>query len=208
MRVGRVLGAPVLAVALLAGCTGASEPDGNRRPTATASATSAQDLAVEDFAAAILHSEKITHDEAGLTDPVATLTVPVSASSDRVVDVEVAVVAVSASEGGTDLVFSLRTADGSDSPRSEYYSWGSSFQSDLRSIELRPDAEMSLKPYTVMNKPDIELDALCACSDFPKDVTGSPQVRTVLYPPLPAGTTHVGLAFPGAEPVTVPVTWQ
>lgn len=207
MRVGQVLGVPALVVVLLAGCTGESGPD-EGRPTATASATSAQDMAVEDFAAEVLHSEEVTDDEAGLTDPVATLTVPVSASGDRVFDVEVAVIELSASERGTDLVFSMRTADGSDSPRSEYYSWGTSVQSDLRSIELRPDAQTSLKPYTVMNKPDIELDALCACSEFPKDVTGSPQVRTVLFPPLPAGMTQVGLAFPGAEPVMVPVTWQ
>lgn len=208
MRVCRALVVSTLVVGLAAGCTSGTEPDDERPTGGVASPTAADDLSVEDFAASILGSEDVTDDEAGLTDPLATLTVPVSASSSQQYDVEVTVVALSASDRGTDLTFSLRTADGTDGPRSEHYSWGTSSQSDLRSLELRPSDDSTLKPYTVMNKPDIELDALCACSDFPKDVAGSSQVRTALFPPLPAGTSQVALAFPGAEPVTVPVSWE
>lgn len=207
MRNRRALVTAALVAVLAAGCTGGTEPD-DGDATPRPSSTTAAALSVEQFAESVLSSPEVTSQEAGLDEPLATFTAPVAASADRVYDVEVTVVALTASDVGADLTFSMRTADGSDGSRSEHYSWGTSTRSDLRSIELRVDAQSALKPYTIMSQPDIEQDALCACSDFPKKVTGASQVRGALFPPLPAGTSQVQLAFPGAEPVTVPVTWD
>ncbi|MBO0920603.1 hypothetical protein J1G42_07165 [Cellulomonas sp. zg-ZUI222] len=207
MRACRTLVVAAATAVLVAGCTG-GDADGDPTPSASAAATAAADMSVEDFAASVLVDEDVTDAEAGGDEPLATLTVPVVASASEPYDVEVTVVSLTASERGTDLTFAMRTADGSDGPRSEHYSWGTSTASDLRSLELRPDEESSIKPYTIMDKPDIELDALCACGAFPKIVGGTAQVRSALFPPVPAGASQVVLVFPGADPVTVPVTWE
>lgn len=204
MRACRALVPTVAVAALAAGCTGGDAPD--VRVTADTAAPTREELTVEGFAASVLTEQQVTKEEAGTADPLATVTVPVGPSATELYDVEATVVALSASERGTDLTFSVRTADGSQGRRSEDYSWGVSARSDLRSVELRPDADTALKPYTVMSQPDIEQDALCACVGFPKIVTGDAQVLAALFPPLPPGATEVALAFPGAEPVTVPVT--